>query len=119
MYGSFYAKQLVAETEATLAKDELARAEQARLNAQAARERLVPLAERLRRLLASVPPEVQAAGLSIMDLQVQLRARGRGHSRCHIGELGNAMRKLGFTRERRWGHGGGAAGFQAVWRKNS
>jgi hypothetical protein len=30
------------------------------------------------------------------------------------GELGTALRKLGFKRERRW-HGG--SGFQALWRK--
>jgi len=48
-----------------------------------------------------------------MTLQAQLRARGRGHSRCHVGELGDAPRRLGFRRGRRW-RGDGKA-FQALW----
>ena len=29
-------------------------------------------------------------------------SRRRGHSRCHVGELGDALRQLGFVRSRRW-----------------
>lgn len=75
---------------------------------------MVPLQDRLRRLLQQIPEEVQCEGLSLMALQAQLRARGRGHMRCHVGELGEALRALGFKRERRWRSG---AGFSAVWRK--
>jgi hypothetical protein len=78
----------------------------------AARERLTPLEERLSRLLMTIPVEVQREGLSLASLQASLRGRWRGV--CHPGELGTALRKLGFKRERRWHNEGG---FQAVWRK--
>src|SRR5665213_2751845 len=77
---------------------------------QATRERLTPLEDRLKRLLVTIPIEVQREGLSLSALQASLRGRWRGN--CHPGELGLALRKLGFTRERRW-HGG--AGFRALW----
>lgn len=90
--------------------------ERDRAEAHAARDRLVPLQVRLARLLTAIPPAVQAEGLSILALQAQLRPRGRGHSRCHVGELADALRKLGFRRERR--RHGDATGFRAVWRKH-
>jgi hypothetical protein len=77
---------------------------------QAARERLVPLEERLSRLLATIPSEIQREGLSLSSLQALLRGRWRGV--CHPGELGTALRKLGFTRQRRWHD---ASGFCALW----
>jgi hypothetical protein len=67
---------------------------------------------RLARLIAAIPMEVQREGLSLLALQAQLRARGRGHSRCHVGELGEALRRLGFRRERRWRN---ETGFRALW----
>ena len=93
------------------ANDARRRAEQEQANLQAARERLTPLEERLTRLLATIPIELQREGLSLAWLQASLRGRSRGN--CHPGELGIALRKLGYKRERRW-HG--AAGFQALWR---
>jgi hypothetical protein len=93
-------------------RDRAQRAERERDATQAVRERLTPLEERLSRLLATIPVEVQREGLSLASLQASLRGRWRGN--CHPGELGTALRKLGFERERRWLDG---AGFQAVWRK--
>jgi len=87
------------------------RAEQERGNLQA-RERLTPLESRLARLLESIPIELQREGLSLSSLQASLRGRWRGN--CHPGELGIALRRLGFTRQRRWAD---EAGFRAVWRK--
>ena len=107
--------QVIADTEALRAKEQGQREEQAAAEATASRERLKPLNERLARLLATIPPEVQAEGLSLWTLQGQLRARGSGHSRCHAGELGEAMRRLGFERRRNWR--GGAGGFRALWYK--
>lgn len=109
---SAYIDSLNAAVERERADKQKRRDEEARAEAQAAREKLVPLAQRVERLLATIPPKVQAEGLSLITLQTQLRARGRGHSRCHAGELGDALRKLGFERRRRWR---GAAGFQALW----
>lgn len=80
--------------------------------ALASRERLTPLEDRLKRLLATIPPEAQREGLSLPSLQTALRGRWRGN--CHPGELGDALRKVGFTRQRRWR---GGAAFRAVWRK--
>jgi hypothetical protein len=76
----------------------------------AARERLTPLEERLARMLATIPVAVQREGLSLPALQDSLRGRWRGN--CHPGELGAALRKLGYKRERGWG---GGAVFRALW----
>jgi hypothetical protein len=78
---------------------------------QAARERLTPLEERLSRLLATIPTEIKREGLSLPSLQASLRGRWRGN--CHPGELGVALRKLGFRRVRSWRSD---EGFRAVWR---
>ncbi len=78
----------------------------------AARDRLVPLDVRLARLLATVPAEVQREGLSLPTLQTMLKGRRRGG--CHPGELGTALRRLGWSRRRCW-RGDGDGGFAARW----
>jgi hypothetical protein len=103
---SAYINQLNAAVAIEQAKHE----EKERAATQAARERLTPLEERLSRLLATIPIEIQREGLSLSSLQASLRGRWRGL--CHPGELGTALRKLGFKRERRWDDG---AGFRALW----
>ena len=85
-------------------------ATQARDAKQSARARLTPLDARLERLLTTIPTEVQREGLSLSTLQASLRGRWRGN--CHPGELGAALRRLGFVRRRRWAP---EAGFSAVW----
>ena len=112
-----YQKELLARTEAQRAKhqaerEEKARAEAdaARAEAEAARVRLTPLGDRLARLLATIPIEVQREGLSLSTLQASLRGRARGN--CHPGELGHAMRKLHYVRRRNWRDAGG---FRALW----
>ena len=79
--------------------------------AQTARERLSPLEDRLARLLSTIPLEVQQDGLSLSSLQVMLRGRWRGNA--HAGQIGTALRRLGWTRQRSWR--GSAAGFSAHW----
>ena len=88
-------------------------AKDARAEAEAARVRLTPLEDRLARLLATIPVEVQREGLSLSSPQASLRGRRRGN--CHPSELGAAMRRLGFERRRNW-RGGDV--FRAVWRKD-
>lgn len=78
-------------------------------------ERLTPLEDRLRRLLQSIPIEAQRDGLSLPALQQQLRSRGRGRI-AHCGELGLALRRLGFVRVRRWSN---SNEFGAIWRRAS
>jgi hypothetical protein len=109
---SAYIQQLRREANAASAIALARRAEKERAEAQAVRERLTPLEERLARLLATIPIEIQREGFSLASLQASLRGRWRGN--CHPGELGTALRKLGFERKRQW-HG--ANGFRAVWRK--
>jgi hypothetical protein len=105
--------QMAAEVEAQRAQEQARRDEKARTEAEAARERLTPLDERLTRLLATIPIEVQREGLSLTALQASLKGRRRRN--CHPGELGAAMRRLGFERRRNWR--GGQGGFPAIWYK--
>jgi len=74
-------------------------------------ERLTPLEERLRRLLSQMPKEMVAQGLSLDELRRLLSGKWRGN--CHPGELGAALRKLGFVRCRNWSDHEG--GFRALW----
>ena len=85
--------------------------------AQAAAEhdRRTSLDDRLKHLLSAIPPEVQDEGLSIVEVQVMLRPRGSERSCCTAGQLGDALRRLGFERERRWRDG--RTSFRALWRK--
>jgi hypothetical protein len=103
--------EIRAKTEARRAKEQAQLDEQARAEAKAVRERLTPLEERLTRLLATIPIEVQREGLSLATLQTSLRGRRRGS--CHPGELGSAMRKLKYVRRRNWR--GDAGSFRALW----
>jgi hypothetical protein len=83
--------------------------------AAAARDRRTSLDGKLERLLDTISPETQAAGLSIIELQVLLRPRGSERSCATAGQLGDALRRLGFVRERRWRDG--RSSFRALWRK--
>lgn len=100
----------IAHLNAAVAIYDAERAVEELANVNAARERLTPLEERLVRLLATVPIELQREGISLASLQAALRGRWRGN--CHPGELGTALRKLGFKRHRQWRSD---AGFQALW----
>jgi hypothetical protein len=89
---------------------------QARQEAKAAAARdLATLDGKLKRLLGAIAPEVQAAGLSIVELQTMLRPPGSERSCCTAGQLGDALRRFGFVRERRWHDG--RSSFRALWRK--
>ena len=77
-------------------------------------ERLTPLEERLKRLLSQMPEEMVAKGLSLDELRRLLSGKWRGN--CHPGDLGAALRKLGFVRRRNWSDSEG--GFKARWFKS-
>lgn len=109
-YAKRWMAQVIADTEAQRAKELGQREERARTEAKAARERLTPINERLSRLLATIPVELQREGLSLPSLQASLRGRWRGNA--HPGEIGRALRRLGFERRRSWR---GPGGFQALW----
>jgi hypothetical protein len=61
---------------------------------------LPALHTRLQKLLDTIPTSAQGQGLSLLDLQACLRGRKGGLP--HIGEMGAAMRKLGWQRHRAW-----------------
>lgn len=109
---SHYVKQLRAVDEA----DKRRQAEETTLKhsdeADAARERITPLANRLRHLLAAIPADIQREGLSLPSLRTMLRGRRGGG--CSAGELGTALRGLGWRRTRCW-RGGDDGGFSALW----
>ena len=72
---------------------------------------LTPLHKRLQRLLDTIPISAQREGLSLLDLQSCLRGRKGGLP--HIGELGAAMRRLGWQRRRAWSNEKSA--FSSKW----
>ena len=74
-------------------------------------ERLTPLEERLAKLLANIPTEIKSQGLSLPAIRKLLAGKWRGN--CHPGELGFALRKLGFQRRRNWSSC--SQSFSALW----
>ena len=110
-----YLSELNAQAEEERARHAAVKQAQTEAAIAAARERFTPLDVRLGRLLNTIPPEVQAEGLSIVSVQAMLRPRGSDHSCCTAGQLGDALRRLGFVRERRWRDG--RSSFRALWRK--
>lgn len=74
-------------------------------------ERLKPLEERLAKLLATIPPEIKSQGLSLPAIRKMLAGKWRG--KCHPGELGTALRHLGYERRRNWA--AGSESFSALW----
>jgi hypothetical protein len=53
----------------------------------------------LARLLSTIPIALQREGLSLSVVQASLRGRWRGNA--HPGEVGRALRSLGFKRRRK------------------
>jgi len=74
-------------------------------------ERISPLEIRLSKLLAGMPPRIIEQGLSLDSLRRLLAGKWKGN--CHPGELGAALRKLGFVRKRSWKKGDD--GFRSKW----
>lgn len=74
-------------------------------------ERLTPLEDRLVKLLATIPPEIKNQGLSLPAIRNMLAGKWRG--KCHPGELGTALRRLGYERRRNWSQG--SQSFSALW----
>jgi hypothetical protein len=73
-------------------------------------ERMRPLSERLKDLLAKMPNEIKNAGLPIAALQERLKGRFKGNA--NITELAKALRALGYVRHRQWSN---SEGFCARW----
>jgi hypothetical protein len=101
----------IAELNAAVAREQARRDEEAQVAKQAAAEFLTPLENRLEKLLEKIPIEDQRSGLSLSSLRIMLRGRQGKHAQC--GELGDALRKLGFERRRDWS--GNSGGFHTRW----
>lgn len=72
---------------------------------------LTPLRVRLERLLSDLPELTKRAGIPLHAITERLR--GRVCARAHPGEVGTALRELGWQRRRCWrAHQGG---FRALW----
>ncbi len=80
-------------------------------DALAWQERLTPLETRVSNLLTTIPTEIQNQGLALTSLRSMLAGKWRG--KCHPGELGQALRKLGFERRRNWTKA--TTSFNALW----
>lgn len=78
---------------------------------QSWRERMTPLEARVSKLLSAIPIEIQHQGISLSTLRGMLAGKWRG--KCHPGELGQALRKLGFQRRRNWSKA--TSSFSALW----
>lgn len=94
-----------------LAASEFVSAELRKNEIESWKERLTPLDERLDKLLSKIPDEIKDEGLSLTNLRTMLSGKWRG--KCHPGELGNALRKLGYERRRKWSNA--SASFSAFW----
>lgn len=74
-----------------------------------------PLVDRLADLLKTIPDDVQRAGIPLRTLQQRLRGRTPGCT-AHHAEIAQALRQLGFYRERRWRAEDN--GFRALWKRD-
>jgi hypothetical protein len=108
-------KSYLAQLDAHAAREQRTQDAVKQAQAAAERDRRTLLDDRLKHLLSTIPPEVQDEGLSIVAVQVMLRPRGSERSCCTAGQLADALRRLGFVRERRWRDG--RSSFRALWRK--
>lgn len=95
MWGTAYTQHLRRLAERAKAEGEERRAA---AEAEKTKARLVPLEERLRRLLDEVPDAQQREGLPISLLQPLLRGRRRGNAPA--GHIGKALAKIGWTKYR-------------------
>lgn len=108
-----YLQELQAEADAAQAESRRKKETTDAARAASWRDSMRPLKDRLADLLTTIPDEVKATGLSLSDLQVQLR--GRKASKAHCGEVATALRQLGLRRVRVWKQTE-AEGFNAVWK---
>lgn len=67
------------------------------------RDRLSPLDDRLRRILDNIPNSIKAEGVRLPPLVHQLAGRTRQHP--SQGDVGKALRRLGWRRRRDWSNG--------------
>ena len=74
----------------------------------------MPLTDRIKRLVASLP-EPERNTPKTMEF-FQTRLRGRKGKTAHVGEIADALRKLGYLRKRAWSNSNNV--FRAFWYPN-
>jgi len=68
---------------------------------EAEAKRLKPIDLQLAEVLAGIPDENQRQGLELAQLQIQTHGRSeRRPTRGNIGEVGQALRRMGYQRRR-------------------
>ena len=79
------------------------------------RLRFVPMDERLAKLLAELPTDERNAPRPISFFRQALKSKypSRGEGRASVAEIGPALRRLGWRRERLWRNP--ESGFNTVW----
>jgi hypothetical protein len=101
----------IEHVQSVAAVHQAAAAEARAAKAQVWRDRMTPLETRVTKLLTTIPSEIQNQGLALTTLRSMLAGKWRG--KCHPGELGQALRKLGFKRRRNWSKA--TSSFNALW----
>ncbi|MDO8264670.1 MAG: hypothetical protein Q7T21_15805 [Gallionella sp.] len=72
---------------------------------------LTPLVQRLKKFIDGLPAELRTQPQSLEFFRQGLRGRQGG--KAHAGELGECLRKAGYTRKRGWSVS--ENGFRALW----
>lgn len=72
---------------------------------------LTPLHVRLKKFIESLPEELRSQPQSLEFFRQGLRGRQGG--KAHAGELGDALRKMDYSRKRAWNSK--EANFRALW----
>ena len=71
----------------------------------------IPLTDQIKALMRSLPPAQRNRYWSMDDLTIRLQ--GRYNARPCAGEVGHALRQLGWTQRRDWSQDGGG---RRIWR---
>ena len=107
-----YLDELKIANEQAQAKLHQLRLEQEQKATEVWQHAMTPLELRLKRILDDMPDSIKTNGVSLPALQQMLKGRWRGNA--HPGELGAALRNLGYVRTRSW-HGD-EIGFTTLWK---
>jgi hypothetical protein len=80
---------------------------------QTFRDTATPLVDRLKSVIAGIPPEHEHEPRTLEFFRERLAGRTPG-TKAHDGELGTALRRLGWVRKRNW-HGTTSSGYASLW----
>ena len=84
------------------------------LRAQEERRRM-GMDERVRRVIATLPPELRGQPLPLSYFIERMASKWRRGGQAHAGEVGGALTRLGWTRRRVWRSQTFHGRYPAVW----